>query len=135
MPTFVVKQLRRALSETGTDLQDATVLVLGVTYRAGVEETRFSPALTILELLSDFGAETLAVDPLLDDIDIDAELLSQEAAASADLDAAVLVTPHEAFETFPWNDHEDLLVVDTRGVLDPTTIDGRVVTVGRAMEE
>ena len=135
MPTFVVKQLRRALEEAGTDLQDATVLVLGVTYRAGVEETRFSPALTILELLSDFGAETLAVDPLLDAIDADAELVSQEAAAAADLDAVVLVTPQETFETFPWNDHEDLLVVDTRGVLDPDTIEGRVVTIGRAMEE
>ncbi|MUV86257.1 nucleotide sugar dehydrogenase [Natronomonas sp. CBA1123] len=135
MPTFVVKQLRRALSEAGTGLQDSTVLVLGVTYRAGVEETRFSPALTVLELLSDFGAETLAVDPLLDDIDGDAELLSQEAAAASDLDAVVLVTPHEAFETFPWNDHDDLVVVDTRGVLDPDTIEGRVVTIGRAMEE
>jgi UDP-N-acetyl-D-mannosaminuronic acid dehydrogenase len=132
MPSHVVKRLRRGLEEAGTDVHEATVLVLGVTYRAGVEETRNSPALDVLELLSDLGAETVAVDPLIDDVGDVAELVSRDAAAARDLDAVVLATPHEEFERFRWDAHEDLVVVDTRDVLDLSGTDHSRYVVGKA---
>ena len=132
MPSHVVGRLREALAARGTDLRDATVLVLGITYRAGVAETRYSPAVPIYRLLSDLTAETAAVDPLVDDVDGVDRWLDQDEAAARELDAVVLVTPHEAFEDFAWDAHDDLVVVDTRAVLEPDQVDGDLVTIGRA---
>ena len=131
MPTHVVGKLEGALEQRGTRLRDATVLVLGVTYRAGVAETRNSPAVAILQQLSNAGAEAIAVDPMLDDVEGVAELVSQEAAAGRDLDAVVLVTAHEEFDDYDWDAHEDLVVVDTRDALGGDLGHDRYV-VGRA---
>ncbi len=46
-------------------LRDATVLVLGLTYRAGVKEMAYSRAIPLLERLADEGARVEAWDPLL----------------------------------------------------------------------
>jgi len=45
MPSVVVDRLERELARVDTDTAEASVVVLGVTYRPGVEETRASPAL------------------------------------------------------------------------------------------
>jgi len=118
MPSHVVGTLEGALEAQDTPLRDATVLVLGVTYRAGVAETRNSPAVAVLQQLSNAGAETVAVDPMLDDVEGVAELVSQDAATERDLDAVVLVTAHEAFDDYDWDAHDDLVVVDTRDAFD-----------------
>lgn len=65
MPTHTVALLETLLSDAGRDLSEATVLVLGVTYRAGVRETRYAPAIDVFEILRGEGAEVLAHDPLL----------------------------------------------------------------------
>ncbi|WP_117595689.1 nucleotide sugar dehydrogenase, partial [Haloprofundus halophilus] len=49
MPGFGVEKLLEGLSRRHTDIEDAKVLVLGVTYRAGVAETRATPAAPVIE--------------------------------------------------------------------------------------
>jgi UDP-N-acetyl-D-mannosaminuronic acid dehydrogenase len=132
MPAHVVGKLEGALEARGKNLRDSTVLVLGVTYRAGVAETRNSPAVAILQQLSNRGAETVAVDPMLDDVDGVAELIDQDEAARRDLDAVVLVTAHEAFDDYAWDAHDDLVVVDTRDALGDAAAAHDRHVVGRA---
>jgi UDP-N-acetyl-D-mannosaminuronic acid dehydrogenase len=65
MPAFTVRKTAEELA-AGTDVEDATVLVLGVTYRPGVAETRATPARPIVEALDARGATVLAADPMLE---------------------------------------------------------------------
>lgn len=99
MPHHAVETLDAALSVHNRPLANARVLVLGVTYRGGVPETRYAPALDIVSRLLDAGAETFAHDPVLD-----AETVAVTGAKPvstpydpADLDAVVLVTGHEEY--------------------------------------
>ncbi len=76
-----------------------TVALLGVTYRPDVPETRESPAIDIAERLAEPGATVLATDPLVDDSpEMPGEFISLEALESREIDAAILVTAHEAYE-------------------------------------
>ena len=134
MSTFVVKRLREMIESTGKELHESTVLVLGVTYRSGVAETRNSPSIRIAGLLSDLGATVYAVDPLVDDVDGVVDLISPTEALELDLDGAVLATDHAAFETFDWSAFDGLQVVDTRDVLDLSGTNHDLYTVGRAVE-
>ena len=115
MPYFCLEKIERALNDVGKSVKGAKVLVLGVAYKAGTSDMRESPALKILELLRDRGAEVSYHDafvPALNDhglrsVDLD------KAVEGTDL--AVIVTAH------PGVDHDAIaerapITVDFRGV-------------------
>ena len=130
MPAFVVGKLASLLANRGESLDDASILVLGGTYRAGVAETRASPAIGLTETLAANGANVDIVDPMLDSFtEFDATPVSL-ADADKDYDGIVLVTAHAAFEGIDWAAFDDPIVVDTRAVLDPETVGHELYTVG-----
>ena len=115
MPYHCVAKVQRALNDTGMSVKGARIAVIGVSYKPGVGDIRESPALKIIALLKDLGANVLYHDPHVPSLP-ELELAStplEEAVADADL--ALIVTAH------PGIDHELLadsarLVVDLRGV-------------------
>ena len=126
MPSVVVDRLERELSATSddpdidaaTDLGEASVVVLGVTYRPGVEETRASPAVDIIDELNAVGADVAAVDPLVDPAEYGARAVDIADLPASSFDAAVVVTPHAEFDAIPWADLEPMVVVDGRDAVD-----------------
>ena len=130
MPAVVVDRLERELTAAGTDdglenvatdLADASVVVLGITYRPGVEETRASPAIGVIDALTDAGADVAGVDPLVDPADYGARPVSLADLSAESFDAAVLVTPHEEFRDLEWDALEPMVVVDGRDALGELT--------------
>ena len=64
MPQHVVGELARQLdARTGRGLKGARILVVGVAYKKNVEDIRESPALRLMELLEERGAEVAYYDP------------------------------------------------------------------------
>jgi UDP-N-acetyl-D-mannosaminuronic acid dehydrogenase len=118
MPAVMVDRLADQLSATGTDLADASVLVLGFTYRAGVEETRASPAIGVVDALEAAGADVAGVDPLVDPAAFGARPVSVSALPEESFDGAIVVTPHAEFDAIPWEELEPMVVVDGRDALD-----------------
>ena len=57
MPYFCVEKLHRALNTRGKSLNGARVLVLGVAYKADIDDLRESPALKVIRLLRAQGAD------------------------------------------------------------------------------
>ncbi len=114
-PQFCAERIGRTLNDAGKAVNGSEVLVLGVSYKAGVGDTRESPALKILKLLRDLGAEVSYHDPHVPELP-ELGLTSvplDEALRSTDL--AAIVTAH------PTVDYEEIvslapLVVDFRGV-------------------
>jgi len=119
MPRHVMKLVTRALNDRRKAVNGSKVLVVGVAYKPGIDDMRESPALDILEMLADLGAETSWYDPHVESLPASMnwtkfEAWSREAVAA--FDAVVIVTPH------PSVDHKLLLdsgpvVIDTRNAL------------------
>jgi UDP-N-acetyl-D-glucosamine dehydrogenase len=92
-PLQVVERATELLSrESGRGLCGARVLLVGVAYKPGVADVRESPALTLIELLRDRGAQVEYHDPLVPVIEREGETL----ITVADPDAAAydLVIAH-----------------------------------------
>ncbi len=114
-PAFCVERIERALNDAGKPVRGSKILILGVSYKAGVGDTRESPALKIAKRLLDLGGDVSYHDPHVAEL---AELgLSSVdlGGALATADVAAIVTAH------PEIDYEALvsgapLVVDFRGV-------------------
>ena len=115
MPYFCLEKIERALNDASKSVKGSKILVLGVAYKAGTSDMRESPALKIIDLLIERGADVAYHDPFVPDIgrhDLQSVSLD-DGLEGADL--AVIVTAH------PGVDHEAIarrapLTVDLRGV-------------------
>jgi UDP-N-acetyl-D-glucosamine dehydrogenase len=114
-PAFCAERIQRALNDVGKAVNGANIMLLGVSYKAGIGDVRESPSLKIIQHLQELGGNVSYHDPHvpalresgLSSVDL------AEGLASADLVA--IVTPH------PEVDYKDVvasapLVVDFRGV-------------------
>ena len=115
MPYFCVEKITRALNEHTKPVRGSRIAVLGVSYKAGVGDLRESPALKIMRLLRERGAELVYSDEFVPELgDFGLAHVPLEDALH-DSDAAVIVTAHPGLDverivgTAP-------LVVDFRGV-------------------
>jgi UDP-N-acetyl-D-glucosamine dehydrogenase len=114
-PHFCVSRIARALNDVSKAVRGSRVLLLGVSYKAGIGDLREAPALRITRLLRELGAEVSYHDPHVAEVS-DLGLRStplDEALASTDV--ACIVTAH------PEVDYVEVvaeapLVVDLRGV-------------------
>ena len=62
-PYFCVEKVERALNDAGKPVRGSRILILGVSYKAGVGDMRESPALKIIELLRERGGDIAYHDP------------------------------------------------------------------------
>ena len=62
-PRFCVERIERALNEAGKPVKGSRVLLLGVSYKAGIGDTRESPALKIIRLLRELRRRRLLPRP------------------------------------------------------------------------
>ena len=63
MPYHCVAKAQRALNDAGLSVKGARIAVLGVSYKPGVGDMRESPALKIISLLRELGADVCYHDP------------------------------------------------------------------------
>jgi UDP-N-acetyl-D-glucosamine dehydrogenase len=115
MPYFCVEKITRALNDQTKPVRESRVVLVGVSYKPGVGDLRESPALRIMRLLRERGAELVYHDehvPELPDLGLSSEPLD---AALDGADCAVIVTAHPGVEVERIV-RDAPLVVDFRGV-------------------
>jgi UDP-N-acetyl-D-glucosamine dehydrogenase len=114
-PQWCVRRIERALNEVEKPTNGSKVVLLGVSYKAGVGDMRESPALKMIHLLRALGADLSYHDPHVPEL-IDLELSSaplEESLASADL--VCIVTAHPSIDYGEVVERSSL-VLDFRGV-------------------
>src|SRR5215211_1533593 len=114
MPYFCFERVTRALNEHAKAVRGSRVGILGVSYKPGVGDLRESPALKIMRLLREHGAELAYNDPYLPELP-ELELESEPLERLVDSDVAVIVTAHPDLEVERVV-RDSPLVVDFRGV-------------------
>jgi len=117
-PHVVAQRLRNLLANRGRPIAGARILLVGAAYKAGVRDTRESPAIELTRQLREDGAVVLLWDPTAPRLDLGdgVVLCSVENPAGMQFDAAIVHTVH------PGHDHTFLhdlpLVLDATYRLD-----------------
>jgi len=119
MPRFVVEKITDALNVHRKSVRGSHIHVLGVAYKAGVNDIRESPALNVMRLLQDKGAVLSYSDPYIpaireDGLELDSLPLRNGWLGS--VDCVVILTNHREFD-YPAVARDARLVVDTRNAL------------------
>jgi UDP-N-acetyl-D-glucosamine dehydrogenase len=118
MPDYVVSRISAALKGMGKSTCGSRVLVLGVSYKPGVADTRESAAVSVLERLLDSGAQCSYHDPLVPTLSLDATQLRSQALEPAVLraqDCVVILTAHPSIDFAAVVRHAPI-VFDAQGV-------------------
>jgi UDP-N-acetyl-D-glucosamine dehydrogenase len=119
MPYYVVTRLMSALNLRRKPLGGSRVLVLGVAYKSDIDDMRESPAIKVVDLLLDNGAEVVYHDPYVpeyheDGHDVAYVDLTEAEVAKADI--VVIITAHRNVDYDLVVRSADL-ILDTRNAL------------------
>jgi UDP-N-acetyl-D-glucosamine dehydrogenase len=128
MPEYVVTKVTDALNEECKAVKGSKLIMLGVAYKPNVSDVRESPAIGIIHLLREKGAEVEYCDPhvellLAEGIEQTSKELTAEVLQQAD--CVIVVTHHDILDWTFVADHAPL-IVDTRHVVEGSGA-GRVV--------
>ncbi|MEX2158745.1 MAG: nucleotide sugar dehydrogenase [Dehalococcoidia bacterium] len=131
VPSYMIGRLKDAFAANGKKLEGSKVGVLGMAFKADIDDVRHSPAMRMIEILKREGADVVVHDPYHDTPGLDATV--------ENADAVVLATNHTAFlglktamlreQTKP-----DCIFVDCWGIWDGADPGANVLTFGKGSD-
>lgn len=117
MPYFVIEQLADGLNRQRKAVNGSKVLLLGLAYKRDIDDLRESPALTIIELLREKGAEVFYNDPYFPTVGqgrhYALNMTNTPLENLGQFDAVMIVTDHTSYD-YKAIVEQSKLVVDTR---------------------
>lgn len=136
MPLVTLQRLHEQLG----GLADKRILLLGISYRQDVADTRYSPSEPFYREARERGAEVVAHDPLVrhwEELGVD---VPDALPPAEGFDAVVFAVPHRAYvnlDVDAWLGAANPLVFDANRVLSPAQLEqlrtrgGRFASIGR----
>lgn len=122
MPEIIAEKLRMHFNK---NLKDKKILLLGVSYRPDVADTRHSPSEIFVKKLLNYDAEVICSDPLVkhwNEMDID---VLNDIPSLSDFDAVILAVSHKEYKNLYFDkisSNRDILIFDTNNVLSDKQI-------------
>jgi UDPglucose 6-dehydrogenase/UDP-N-acetyl-D-galactosamine dehydrogenase len=134
MPKHVAEMAIKGLNEVGKVIKGSKVLIMGLTYKENVPDTRESPVREIVKELKDFGIDVYGYDPLLSKEEIEnfgikvldfsfstGFLFSKKKKCK--VDCVIVAVAHDKFKKMTLEDvkkfmNDKPVVIDIRGMFD-----------------
>jgi UDP-N-acetyl-D-galactosamine dehydrogenase len=124
MPKHVAEITIKALNNAEKVIKLSKVLIMGLTYKENVRDTRESPARGIIKELKEYGVEVFGYDPLVDDVknEFGIEVIDDVKNAK-NIDCVILTVAHDVFRKITLEELKEIMndspiLVDVRGMFD-----------------
>jgi len=130
MPRYVVNKVGEALNDRQKALKNSRVLILGAAYKPDIDDVRESPALDVIGLLQQNGAEVKYHDPFISQLkheNINLESVPDLMEAVASVDCVVIITNHSQYD-YQQIYEKASCIMDARNALGDIGIDDPKVT-------
>jgi UDP-N-acetyl-D-glucosamine dehydrogenase len=124
MPRYVVQRVQDALNHQAKAIKGSKILILGIAYKPNISDTRESPALDVIGLLKEKGAEVKYYDHYVSSIQHEGWGLKSEPdliSAVRQVDCVVIITDHADID-YHGVAREAKLIFDTRNVMGANDI-------------
>jgi len=123
MPKHVALLAIKALNQAGKVLKDSKVLIMGLTYKENVPDTRESPVSEMVKELKEFGMELFGYDPLLTPGEIECFGVKPVGGLSVKTDCVIIAVAHEKFRAITLDMLKDAskekpVLIDVRRMFD-----------------
>ena len=100
MAKHVAEMTIKSLNNRGKVIQESNVLIMGLTYKENVADTRETPVKQVIKELQEYGVTVYGYDPLLEVVEAEKEFgikILRELEERNDIDGIILAVPHDIF--------------------------------------
>jgi UDP-N-acetyl-D-galactosamine dehydrogenase len=124
MPVHVAQMVMKGLNDVGKVIKGSRVLIMGLTYKENVPDTRETPAIEMIRELNGYGVELYGFDPLIDDTVAEFGVKPvNNVGKLKDIDCLVLSVAHNVFRQISLRTlraimDRDPVLIDVRGFFD-----------------
>ncbi len=124
MPFYTIELLSKLFESVNSNIENKTILILGVSYKPNVKDIQITPAETIIEKLKIMNVNVKIFDPFFKSTTVFGIKTESDLNSSLEnTDGMIIVTSHDEFKNIDLNLLKSKLrmpmVVDTRGIIDP----------------
>ena len=121
MPRYVVHRMLEAMNDRGKTLKGSKVVVLGVAYKPDIDDVRESPALDVIGMLQNKGANVVYHDPYISHIHHEYDGWEMDSVDDMmkevnESDAVIIITNHKSYD-YPAIVDAAAFVFDSRNAL------------------
>lgn len=123
MPKHVAWESIKAINRSGKGLKGSKVLIMGLTYKENVPDTRESPVKGLIKELKEFELDVYGYDPLLTDEEIENFGAKLSDLKDMRADCIIMTVAHDDFKELSIEDMKGIsedksVLVDVRGIFD-----------------
>ncbi|PKL61216.1 MAG: nucleotide sugar dehydrogenase [Methanomicrobiales archaeon HGW-Methanomicrobiales-2] len=128
MPNHVAQMAIKGLNATGKPIKGSKVLILGLTYKEDIADTRESPVMEMVKELKEFYCDVYGYDPLLPDSEIEHFGAKSLPNLEMKMDAVIIAVAHKQFRKMTIEEirrfmNAQPVLIDARGMVDQNEID------------
>lgn len=131
MPRYIAEVTVSMIKSAGKPIKGAKVLIMGLSYKENVADTREAPARHIIEELGRYGVKVLGFDPLLGNIEAEFGVESVSTLKNlTGIDAVIITVAHKVFSDIGLDELKQIMsrepvLVDIRGMFCPPEAEGK----------
>jgi len=123
MPKHIAEMAIKGLNEVGKVIKGSKVLIMGLTYKENVPDTRESPVREMVKELKEFGIKIYGYDPLLTKEEIEEFSAKALDELNVKVDCVVVTAAHDEFKKMTLEDvkcftNDKPVIVDVRGMFE-----------------
>lgn len=121
MPKHVAELTIKALNEAGVVIKGSKILIMGLTFKENVEDTRETPVVGIIKELKDYKCKVFGYDPLLSKEEVEGfKIKAIGNLTNIKVDCVILTVMHDAFKKIKLEQIKKIMnkppvLVDVRG--------------------
>jgi UDP-N-acetyl-D-glucosamine/UDP-N-acetyl-D-galactosamine dehydrogenase len=137
IPKHIAEMAIKSLNKAGKVIRKSRVLLMGLTYKEDVEDTRETPVRDVIKELCEYGIDVYGYDPLVNNGEKDFGIkFVQNLADAPKMDCIILTVAHRAFKDITVDQLKHILkdnpvLIDIRGLFDTPEIKNSGITYRR----
>jgi UDP-N-acetyl-D-galactosamine dehydrogenase len=109
MAKYVAELAIKGINESGKTIKNSKVLIMGLTYKEIVPDTRESPVKTMVKELKEFSCDVYGLDPLLTKKEIEGFHVKTSDTLKGKVDCIILAVAHDQFKRKTYEDLKKMM--------------------------
>ena len=109
MAKYVAELAIKGINETGKTIKNSKVLIMGLTYKENVPDTRESPVKAMVKELKEFSCDVYGLDPLLTKKEIEGFHVKTSDTLKGKIDCVILAVAHDQFKRKSYHDLKKMM--------------------------
>ena len=130
MSRYIAEKTIKLMIKAGKTIKDASILMLGVTFKEDCPDIRNTKVLDIVDELEDYGCQIDIYDPWVDTEEFERyakiSIIANPFEAGKQYDAIVVAVGHSQFKALKMDDYASILqgeqlIIDVKGIVETPT--------------